>query len=103
MAGGRDRGGLTARLLARQSGTFKRRNRAENVDTMKAAFATNGFQQEEREQTLFQETARARTVGFLSIAFRAVKVPETTTPQRGSRTRHDILPAARGLIVNPGS
>jgi hypothetical protein len=89
------------RQLPRKSNALKCRNRAENVEAMKAMLAANRLQHEKRKHMLFKETARARTVRLLSAAFPAVKFAKYPSPRRWSKRRHDIPPAARVSIVNP--
>ena len=94
-------GGQTLRL-ARKSDALKYWNRAENVEAMIAMLAANRLQQEQRKHSFLKETARARTVRLPSAAFPTVKFAKEPFPQLGCKRRHDIPPAARASILNPG-
>jgi hypothetical protein len=69
---------------------------------MKAMPAANWLKHEKRKHMLFKETARARTVRLPSVAFSAVEFAKHPSPPRWSKRRHDIPPAARVSILNPG-
>jgi hypothetical protein len=88
---------MALRWLA-ESSAFKNWNGAENVNAVVTALAAHWFQQEQRKQALFEESARARAIGFVSIAFPALELREKPTPPRGSRNRHTHLPRPELLL-----
>ena len=96
-------GAQIVRQLPRKSNALQYRNSAENVEAMIAMLAANRLQHEKRKHMLFQEAARARTIGLPFTAFAAVKFPEKSSPRRRGKRRHNIPPAARVLIINPGT
>ena len=91
------------RWLPRESNALECRNRAENVEAMIAMLAANRLQHEKRKHMLLEETARARTIRLQSTAFSAVKLAKYSSPRRRSKRRHNIPPAARVPIINPGT
>jgi hypothetical protein len=69
--------------LADGSQVFERRNASEDIAPMEALVAAHRPQHQNRQDPLFEHTAGAGAVRFVTTAFPAVKLLERASPRGG--------------------